>query len=191
MTKRKAIWALLAAGMTVVSTGVVSAQWVDHETLTRMISVAAERRVAKSPAVGPPAAVPRAGMHGVSSLVGSWLETVTFRSDRPPLKSLISFHGDGTLATSDQGSVTLDPPEVYSSGVGVWAQLDRRRFAYNQLELISDLSGNLVGFLKVLGIYTLKSGAEYTGESYFEVFDTEGNKLEAQGRQCRKANRPC
>ena len=37
MIKRKAIWALLAAGMTVVSTGVVSAQRVDRETLARMM----------------------------------------------------------------------------------------------------------------------------------------------------------
>jgi hypothetical protein len=102
MMKRKAFWALLAAGMTVVSTGVVSAQWIDHETLTRMISGAAESRVVKSP----PAA-PRRGMRGVStknSLVGSWEETFTF----PPefggqaAKSLTIFHDDGTMEANDQ-----------------------------------------------------------------------------------------
>ena len=78
--KRKAFWALLAAGMTVVSTGVVSAQWTDGETLKTMISGAAGSRVAMSSPEST-AALSRVGMLGEfkkKSLVGSWLETVTF-----------------------------------------------------------------------------------------------------------------
>ena len=71
---------------------------------------AAAGRTAKSQAVDRLRPLPRAGTHGASSLVGSWLEKVTFRTDRPPLKSLIIFHGDGTPASNDQGSVTTDPP---------------------------------------------------------------------------------
>ena len=52
------------------------------------------------------------------------------------------------------------------------------RFAYSQIELISDLSGNLVGYLKVRGIYTVsQSGDEYAGNSFAEIFDTAGNVL--------------
>ena len=37
------------------------------------------------------------------ALVGSWMETVTFppETGRPPLKSLGSFHDDGTMECSD------------------------------------------------------------------------------------------
>ena len=120
--KRKAFWALLAAGMTVVSTGVVNAQWVDRETLTRMMYSAAGNRVAKSPLTAS-----KAGRHGVNSLVGSWIETATFppETGRSPLKSLISIHNDGTLTANDQASVITEPPPegpppgVTTPGVGV------------------------------------------------------------------------
>jgi hypothetical protein len=121
------------------------------------------------------------------SLVGSWLETVTFSPEtgRPPLKSLVIFHDDGTTLASDQGSVTLGPnppPGVSSSGVGAWTQLDWHTFAYTNKELLSDLSGNLTGFLKVRGIYTLSgSGDEYTGTSYFELLATDDKTVQASG----------
>ena len=158
MMKRKVLWALLAAGMAVVSTGVASAQ----STTT----------------------LPTVGLLGVltnKSLVGSWVETVTFDNGRPPLKSLVSFHADGTMMSSDQGSVTLGPtppPGVSSSGVGAWTQLDWHTFAYTDKELFSDLSGNLTGFLKVSGVYTLSgSGDKYSGNSTFEVLGPDQKSL--------------
>ena len=51
------------------------------------------------------------------ALVGSWRETVTFppETGRPPLKSLGSFHDDGTMVCSDQGAVaTTEPPSVFT-----------------------------------------------------------------------------
>jgi len=192
--KRKAFWASLAAGMTVVSTGVVSAQWTDGETLKKMISGAAGSRVAMSSPEST-AALPRVGMLGEfkkKSLVGSWLETVTFPPDENGdvrvLKSLVSFHDDGTMLASDQGSVMFDPPPtdpkapqtgtVTSDGVGAWTQTDWRTFVYTTKELFSDLRGNLVGFLKVRGIYKLSgSGDKYNGTSFFEVSDTNSNLL--------------
>jgi hypothetical protein len=113
-----------------------------------------------------------------NAVVGSWVETVTFPPEfgRPPLKSLVTFHEDGTFLNSDQGGVVLDPPNVSSSGQGVWKHLGNRDFAYTQIELLSDLSGNLVGYLKVRGIYTISnSGNEYAGTSFAEVLDTNGN----------------
>ena len=158
MIKRNALWALLAVGMAVVSTGVASAQSTT--------------------------ALPTVGLLGVltkKSLVGSWVETVTFDNGRPPLKSLVSFHADGTMMSSDQGSVTLGPtppPGVSSSGVGAWTQLDWHTFAYTDKELFSDLNGNLTGFLKVSGIYKLSgSGDKYSGNSTFEVLDPEQKSL--------------
>jgi hypothetical protein len=119
-----------------------------------------------------------------AALVGSWLETVSFppEAGRPPLKSLSSFHLDGTMTCSDQGAVTTEGPfpVAFTSCHGVWTHLEQRKFAYTAFELISDLSGNLVGYLKVRGIYTLShSGNEYSGSSHAEVLDTDGNVLQA------------
>jgi hypothetical protein len=115
------------------------------------------------------------------ALVGSWIETVTFppESGRPPIKSLGSFHADGTMVCSDQGAVSsAPPPSVFTSCHGVWTHLEQRTFAYTSRELISDLSGNLVGYLKVRGVYTIsESGDEYTGSSFAEIVDTDGNVL--------------
>ena len=121
-----------------------------------------------------------AGATSNRALVGSWLETVTFPagSGRLPLKSLGTFHSDQTMVCSDQGAVTSAPPSVFTSCHGAWMHLEQRKFAYTSFELISDLSGNLVGFLKVRGIYTVsRSGNEYTGTSLAQIVDTDGNVL--------------
>ena len=114
------------------------------------------------------------------ALVGSWLGTVTFPPEfgRPPLKFVGSFHEDGTMVSSDQGSVTMAPPTAFSTFHGVWTHLEHRTFAYTGLELISDLSGNLVGYLKARGVYTVsQSGNEFSGTTHAEVLDAEGNVL--------------
>jgi hypothetical protein len=152
MMKRKAFWAMLAVGMTVVLTGVTNAQSIP----------------------------PRVGMLGEfkkKSLVGSWEETVTFPPGipMPPQKAMVSFHDDGTEAASGQGGVMLNPPpgSVNSDSFGVWVQLDWRTFGYTDQAVLSDLSGNLTGFFKVRGIYKLEEfGDKYTGNSYYEFLDT-------------------
>ena len=104
------------------------------------------------------------------ALIGSWLETVTFPPEiRPPIKALSTFHEDGTITISDQGSVTTagPMPGVFTAGHGVWKHLGRRTFAYTSLELISDLSGNLVGYLKVRGtLIVSESGNEWADGSH-------------------------
>ena len=172
MITPKNFWMLLGAGLTILCACTVNAQWADRGTLARMSAGVGAGRVATSPAgstatgnATDKAAGPAANTGATpnpKALVGSWLETVTFppESGRPPLKSLVSFHDDETMATSDQGSVTTDPPSVFSSGQGAWAHQEKRTFAYTLLELISDLSGNLIGFLKVSGIYTVSQSGK-------------------------------
>ena len=90
------------------------------------------------------------------------------------------------MVCSDQGNVTTEPPTVFSSCHGVWTHLEKRTFAYTSLELISDLSGNLVGYLKVRGTYTVStSGNEYSGTSFAEILDTDGNVLFSVDRDQR------
>ena len=115
------------------------------------------------------------------ALVGSWLETVTFppESGRPPLKSLVSFHDDGTMVCERSGRRhhgTANGIQLCAMASGrIW---NKRTFAYTVLELISDLSGNLVGYLKVRGVYTVsQSGNEYDGTSFAEILDADGNVL--------------
>lgn len=112
-------------------------------------------------------------------LVGSWVETVTFPPEvgRPQLKSLATFNADGTMTCSDQGAVTTEGemPGVFTACHGVWRHLHGRTFAYTSMELISDLAGNLVGHLKVRGVYRVSdSGAEYDGVSHAEVILADG-----------------
>jgi hypothetical protein len=153
MMKTKAFCVLLTARMAVVSTCVVSAQ-----SSVTLPTVGLLEEFTKK------------------TLVGSWVETVHFDNGRPDLKSLVSFHADGTSFASDQGTVVLPPDphaRVSSSGVGAWTQLEWHTFAYTNEELFSDFSGNLKGFFKVSGKYTLTgSGDTYKGTSTFEVFDT-------------------
>jgi hypothetical protein len=114
------------------------------------------------------------------ALIGSWVETVWFPSEsgRPPVKSVGSFHDDGIMVFSDQGGVTIEPPTVFSSFQGVWKHLEERKFSYAGLSLMSDLNGNLVGYLKVRGVYTVsQSGNEYNGTSFAEVIDVDGEVL--------------
>jgi hypothetical protein len=121
-----------------------------------------------------------AGATDKKALVGSWLETVTFppQTGRPPLKSLGTYHADGTMTCSDQGGVTTDPASVVTSCHGAWTHLEERTFAYTSLALISDLNGNLVAYLKVRGIYAVSaSGNEYQGTSFAQVLAPNGNVL--------------
>jgi hypothetical protein len=116
------------------------------------------------------------------ALVGSWLETVTFAPEtgRPPLESLGTFHSDGTMVCSDQGAVTVtaEPTGVFTPCHGVWTEVGKLEFAYTSLALISDLSGHLVGYLKVRGTYTVaQSGNAYSGNSLAEILDADGNVL--------------
>ena len=122
------------------------------------------------------------GATDAKAIVGSWLETVTFPSEagRPPLQSLSSYHEDHTAVCADQGSVTInsDQPGVFSACHGAWKHLEKRKFAGTFVELISDLSGNLVGYLRVRSDLTVsESGNEYTGTSLAEILDPDGNVL--------------
>lgn len=122
------------------------------------------------------------GETDAKALVGSWLETVTFppEAGRPPLQSLSSYHDDHTAVCADQGNVTVDSdqPGVFSACHGAWKHLEKRKFAGTFVELISDLSGNLVGYLRVRSVLIVsESGNEYAGSSLAEVLDPDGNVI--------------
>ena len=116
-------------------------------------------------------------------IVGSWIETVTFSGVGvpPPLKSLVTFSADGTTTVADQGNVNLADGTVFSAGHGSWIAQGERTFSWTTIELVSDLSGNLIGTLKVRGTYTVdESGNAYTG-SFKADLTIFGNVLSFEG----------
>jgi hypothetical protein len=157
MMKRKALRALLAVGMAVVSTGILSAQ----------------------------STVPRVGMLGEfkkRSLVGSWVETFTFVGgprDGFVGTALVNYNSDGTLIGPQGGPITFDPDpakaSITSEGAGSWTQTEWNTFVYTSYALFSDFIGNVVGSLKVKGIYhlDLPSRDGYTGYSFYELLDKD------------------
>ena len=115
-----------------------------------------------------------------TAIVGSWIETITISGPgaRPPFKSLSVYNEGGGVVASDQGNVTLNPPQSFSSGAGAWTYLGGRTFAWTVVELISDLDGNLVGTLKVRGESTLdQSGNNYSSRWHAEAVDPNGQLL--------------
>jgi hypothetical protein len=107
------------------------------------------------------------------AIIGAWIETVTFSGPGapPPLKSLVTFSADGTLMVADQGNVNTAAGTVFSAGHGSWVAQGEHTFSWTVVELISDLSGNLLGTLKVRGTYTV----DETGNTYAGFFKAEVN----------------
>jgi hypothetical protein len=167
MLKRNTFWALLAVGMTAVLSG----EAIGQSLLSKSGFLWEFKR---------------------KSIVGSWDELVRFPAAAtiPQQRSVMSFHDDGTVVSTGQGSVGLNPPpgSVESDSLGAWVQLDWRTFGYTNVAVISDLNGNLVGFFKVRGVYQLdNSGDSYTGHSYYEFLDTDHkptNKPASPGWVC-------
>jgi hypothetical protein len=193
MITRRIFWTLIGTGMMIISTTAVNAQRVNREDLMRISKGGDGTQVTTLPAISneSSAALVEAAAASLAqeadqggppkkqAIVGSWLETVTFSGGvRPPLKSLSTMTADGGFVVADQGSVTTEPPTVFSAAHGAWVHLGGRTFAWTVLELISDLSGNLLATLKVRGQYIVnESGNSYTGQFKAEVADTAGNLL--------------
>ena len=193
MITKRILWALIAAGMMIISTTAVNAQRVNREDLMRISRGGDGTQVTTSPATSneSSAAMVEAAAASLAqeadqgeppkkqAIVGSWVETVTFSGGaRPPLKALCTMTADGGFVCADQGNVTTDPPTVFSPAHGAWVHLGGRTFAWTVLELISDLSGNLLATLKVRGQYIVnESGNSYTGQFKADIADTAGNLL--------------
>jgi hypothetical protein len=132
---------------------------------------------------------PRVGMLGEfkkKSLVGSWVETFTFVGgprDGFVGTALVNYNSDGTLIGPQGGPITFDPDptkaSITSEGTGSWTQTEWNTFVYTSYGLFSDFIGNVVGSLKVKGIYhlDLPSRNGYHGYSFYEVLDKDMKPL--------------
>ena len=131
-------------------------------------------------------AIPRVGMLGEfkrKSLVGSWVETFAFVGGDRVGTGLVNYNSDGTLIGPQGGPITFDPDpakaSIISEGAGSWTQTEWNTFVYTSYALFSDFIGNVVGSLKVKGVYhlDLPSRDGYQDYSYYEGFDTKGDPL--------------
>jgi hypothetical protein len=153
MMKRKVLWALLTAGMAVVSTGIVNAQslvgsWVET---VKFLDGPMQGRM-------------------LTSLVTFHADFTSFSSDQ----------GTVTLDSPPKNPHNPQTGSVSSNGVGAWSPVDGHpdTFVYTNKGLFSDLSGNLTNFLKVRGRYTVSaSGDTYAGTSVFEVLGPDETPL--------------
>jgi hypothetical protein len=142
--KRNAFLALLAVGMTVVSTGLVRAQsdslaGVWRETFEFLDGP-------RKGEVGTALIV----YHTDGTLVGTEAGNISFD---PPAKN---------PHTPQTGLVTSDD-------IGLWEKTGPNTFVYTNYLLFSDFSGKKVGELKVQGQYTLTpKGEGYAGYSFYE-----------------------
>ena len=190
MINKRISWALTIAGMMVISTTDIQAQWVDRETLFKSLMgnrAISQVNAAPVPLNEGPSARAQAWDSAAApennpqkrAIVGSWLETVTVEEPGGrTFKSVGTFSEEGGMAFSDQGNVTTTPPMVFSAAHGSWVHLGGRTFAWTVLELISDLEGNLLGTLKIRGEYSVnESGNQYSGRFLAEAADTTGNPI--------------
>jgi hypothetical protein len=168
MITRKAFWTLLAA-LAAVSTGMVGAQSTTALSRIGLLGASAQK-----------------------SLVGSWRETAKFL-DGPREgqmgTGLINYNSDGTMIVTEGGSISFDPPpknphhpqtgSLFSDDVGSWTQTESNTFVYTTYLLFSDFNGNVVGSLKVRGVYhlDLPSMDGYTGYSFYEIRDKDLNPI--------------
>ena len=131
----------------------------------------------------------RVGMLGEfkkKSLVGSWVETFTFVGgprDGFVGTALVNYNSDGTLIGPQGGPITFDPDpakaSITSEGAGSWTQTEWNTFVYTSYALFSDFIGNVVGSLKVKGVYhlDLPSRDGYHGYSFYEILDKDMKPL--------------
>jgi hypothetical protein len=147
--KRKAL-ALLAAGVTVVSTGLVSAQ---SDSLAGIW----EENIAFLDDHGNPT-----GRTGRSLVV--------YNKDG----TLVATEAGSTTFDPSPQKNPHDPQTglVLSNDIGLWVQVGddhgNKTFNYTSYALFSDFSGNPVGNLTVTGHYTLTNGDTYEGYSFAE-----------------------
>src|SRR5688500_9579239 len=75
-------------------------------------------------------------------IVGSWYETTTIPGGPPPFAALLTFERGGTLVASHQGMV--NGTTVFTAAHGQWVHERGRTFVTTALQVVSDLSGNLL-----------------------------------------------
>ena len=87
----------------------------------------------------------RTGDSASPKLVGSWMQTVDRGPALPPLKSLVSYSGGGTVVEIANGGATVRSPSH-----GTWKRIGNRRYGSTAVFFRYDaVSGAFIGTLKL------------------------------------------
>jgi hypothetical protein len=116
----------------------------------------------------------RAGDSAGPKLVGSWMLTVDRGPSLPPLKSLQSYSGGGTVVEIANGGATVRSPSH-----GAWKRIGSRRYGSTAVFFRYDpVSGAFIGTLKLRHELTLaQDGQSFSGVAIGELRDANGNLL--------------
>jgi hypothetical protein len=116
----------------------------------------------------------RAGDSAAPKLVGSWMLTVDRGPSLPPLKSLQSYSGGGTVVEIANGGATVRSPSH-----GAWKRIGNRRYGSTAVFFRYDpVSGAFIGTLKLRHELELApDGQSFSGVAVGELRDANGNLL--------------
>jgi hypothetical protein len=116
----------------------------------------------------------RAGDSAAPKLVGSWMLTVDRGPSLPPLKSLQSYSGGGTVVEIANGGATVRSPSH-----GAWKRIGNRKYGSTAVFFRYDpVSGAFIGTLKLRHELELApDGQSFSGVAVGELRDANGNLL--------------
>jgi hypothetical protein len=116
----------------------------------------------------------RAGDSASPKLVGSWMLTVDRGPSLPPLKSLQSYSGGGTVVEIANGGATVRSPSH-----GAWKRIGNRKYGSTAVFFRYDpVSGAFIGTLKLRHELELApDGQSFSGVAVGELRDANGNLL--------------
>ena len=107
-------------------------------------------------------------------LVGSWMQTVDRGPSLPPLKSLVSYNGGGTVVEIANGGATVRSPSH-----GAWKRIGNRKYGSTAVFFRYDpASGAFIGTLKLRHELELaQDGQSFSGVAIGELRDANGTLL--------------
>ncbi len=116
----------------------------------------------------------RASDSASTKIVGSWMQTVDRGPALPPLKSLVSYSGGGTVVEIANGGATVRSPSH-----GTWKRIGNRAYGSTAVFFRYDpVSGAFIGTLKLRHELELAhDGQSFSGVAIGELRDANGNLL--------------
>ncbi len=109
---------------------------------------------------------------------GAWLVKGTFGPNSPTFLWMDTYTSDSTNQ-SQSGTVlcTLPSSTATASGHGVWARIEKNKFAFTAWRIRLNANSQPVGLAKFWGTVTLSTNHTMTGTMNAEFYDLSGNVL--------------
>jgi len=107
---------------------------------------------------------------------GAWLVRGTFGPASPTFVWMDTYSSDATnQARAGTILCTLPSTTMTASGQGVWARIEKNKFAFTAWRIRLDPSSQPIGLAKFWGTVTLPTNDSLTGTLNAEFYDLAGN----------------